>query len=128
MDSKTLLAALITDKVEVCEDAAVAPDATSQFAQTAPGVQGQMQNPLSPIQGDSDFFTYMIPGAVFEALDGSQWLITDYSWDGRVEIQNRWYPRQVANVTTNDVRRSIAMWVEPVNVKVPGPIEGITYN
>lgn len=127
MDSK-ILAALIADRVEVCEDGAAAPDATSQFAQTAPGAQEQMANPLSPIQGDADFFTYMITGAVFEALDGSQWVITDYSWDGRVEIQNRWYPRQIANVTTNDVRRSISMWVEPVNVKVPAPLKGVTYN
>ena len=126
MDSKKL-AALISDKFEICEDAGSAPDATSQFAQTAPGVQGQMANPLSPIMGDADFFTYLIPGAVFEAHDGSQWLITAYEWDNRVEIQNRWYPRQIANVTTNDVRRSISMWVEPVNVKVPAPIAGVLY-
>jgi hypothetical protein len=126
MDSK-ILAALIADKVEVCEDK-TAPDATSTFAQTAPGVQTQLPNPLSPIMGDVDFFTYLIPGAVFEAHDGSQWTITAYDWDGRVEIQNRWYPRQIANISTNDVRRSIAMWVEPVNVKVPDPLPGITYN
>jgi hypothetical protein len=127
MDSKRL-AALIANSVEVCEEAAIAPDATSQFGQTAPGAQTQMANPLSPILGDSDFFTYMLPGSVFEAHDGSQWTITAYEWDSRVEIQNRWYPRQVANVTTNDVRRSIAMWVEPVNVKVPAPLSGVKYN
>ena len=126
MDSKRL-AALIADKIEVCEDAGVAPVATSQFAQTAPGVQTQMANPLSPILGDADFFTYLIVGAVFEALDGSQWLITAYEWDGRVEIQNRWYPRQIANVSTDDVRRCIAAWVEPVNVKVPAPLPGVKY-
>ena len=127
MDSK-ILAALIADKVEICEEGAPAPDATSTFAQTSPGVQTQLPNPLSPIQGDSDFFTYMIVGAVFEAHDGTQWVITAYDWDARVEIQNRWYPRQIANVGTNDIRRSIAMWVEPVNVKVPAPLPGITYN
>ena len=127
MDFKKL-AALIADKVEICEEAGNVPDATSQFSQTAPGAQTQMANPLSPILGDSDFFTYLNPGAVFEAHDGSQWVITAYEWDSRVEIQNRWYPRQIANVTTNDVRRSIAMWVEPVNVKVPAPLPGVVYN
>ena len=77
--------------------------------------------------GDADFFTYLIPGAVFEAHDGSQWLITAYDWDGRVEIENRWYPRQIANVSTNDVRRSISMWVEPVNVKIPAPLPDVKY-
>jgi hypothetical protein len=102
-------------------------EATSSFAQTAPGVQEQMANPLSPIMGDQDFYTYMIPGAVFEANDGSQWLITAYEWDGRVELENRWYPRMIGNVSVNDVRRSIAMWIEPVNVKVPPPLPNINY-
>ena len=127
MDSKHL-ASLIADNVEICEEAEPAMDASSQFAQTAPGVQDQMANPLSPIMQDADFFTYLMPGAVFEAHDGSQWLITDYEWDGRIGIENRWYPRQIANVNTNDVRRSICAWVEPVNVKVPAPIPGVVYN
>ena len=121
------LANLLAEQAQVCVDL-TGPDATSQFAQTAPGVQLQQPNPLSPILNDGDFFTYLAPGAVFEALDGSQWLITAYDWDGRVEIENRWYPRQVANCSTNDVRRSIAMWVEPVNVKVPAPLPGVEYN
>jgi hypothetical protein len=95
--------------------------ATSTFAQKSPGENIQ-PNPLSPILGDEVFFTYMMPGAVFEAHDGSQWVITSYDWDARVEIQNRWYPRQVANVGTSDIRRSIAMWVDPVNIKVPPPL------
>jgi len=121
------LAEFVSDAAGISE---VAPSsmAESTFAQTSPGVQEQMANPLSPIQGDADFFTYMIPGAVFESLDGSQWLITAYEWNGRVEIQNRWYPRQLANVTMNDVRKSIAMWVEPVNVKVPPPVPGMVYS
>lgn len=119
----TKLAELLANTLEVCEQGCT--DATSQFAQTAPGTL--LPNPLSPIQGDDDFYTYMMPGAVFEAHDGSQWLITAYEWDGRVEIQNRWYPRRVANVPLSDVRRSIAMWVEPVNVRVPAPLPGVTY-
>lgn len=118
------LAELISNAVEVCEQPCT--DATSQFAQTSPD-NSLLPNPLSPIMGDEDFYTYMMPGAVFEAHDGSQWLITAYEWDGRVEIQNRWYPRRIANVSTADVRRSIAMWVEPVNVRVPPPIPGVAY-
>ena len=127
MEAKRL-AALISDKVEICEEVDCHPEATSTFAQTAPGVQTQMANPLSPVLGDSDFYTYMYPGAVFEAHDGSQWLITAYDWDGRVEIENRWYPRQIANVSCSDVRRSIAMFVEPVNVKIPAPLPNVLYS
>ena len=43
MDSKHL-ASLIADNVEICEEADPAMDASSQFAQTAPGVQNQIPN------------------------------------------------------------------------------------
>lgn len=109
------LAEAIADFAQVCDTEV----ATSPFAQKAPGIDTTMPNPLSPIMGDETFYTYLMPGAVFEAHDGSQWEITAYDWDNRLEIVNRFYPRQLANVGTSDVRRSIAMWVEPVNVKVP---------
>jgi hypothetical protein len=115
------LAEAVCDIAGICSEGPSA-EATQPFAQKAPAIDNTIPNPLSPIMGDEAFFTYMIPGAVFEAHDGSQWLITSYDWDARVEIQNRWYPRQVANVGTQDIRRSIAMWVEPVNVRVPPPV------
>ena len=117
------LAELLSESVSISStERGNTAEATSAFAQKAPGIDATQPNPLSPIMGDEVFFTYMLPGAVFEAHDGSQWVITSYDWDARVEIQNRWYPRQVANVGTADVRRSIAMWVDPVNIKVPPPV------
>ena len=114
------LAEAICDVAGICPQGSAAT-ATQSFAQKAPAIDNTLPNPLGPIMGDEAFFTYMMPGAVFEAHDGSQWVITSYDWDARVEIENRWYPRQIANVGTSDIRRSIAMWIEPVNVKVPPP-------
>lgn len=56
---------------------------TSTFARFNPS-PGSMQlpNPLSPLEGDEIFFAYMIPGASFQARDGSQWGILDYPWAG----------------------------------------------
>jgi len=119
----TKLAEAIADFVKTVDTEV----ATSPFAQKAPGIDSTQPNPLSPIMGDETFFTYLIPGSAFEAHDGSQWVITAYDWDSRVEIQNRWYPRQIANVGTSDIRRSIAMWVDPVNVKVPPPVAVADY-
>ena len=102
--------------------------AISTFSQFRPNPgEEQMPNPLSPIQGDEIFFTYMIPGAVFQSHDGQQWLIEEYDWDGRVEITNRWYPRMNAQVSLNDVRRSIAAWIEPIQQTVPPPPPGVNY-
>jgi hypothetical protein len=101
---------------------------TSTFAQFSPN-PGTMQlpNPLSPIEGDQIFFAYMIPGAAFQAKDGSQWNILDYPWQGMVHIENRWYPRINAHVNLNDVRRSIDQWVEPIQQTVPPPPPGVDY-
>jgi len=122
----TKLAESVCDIAGICSTGPRA-EATQSFAQKAPAVDNTMPNPLSPIMGDEAFFTYLMPGAVFEAHDGSQWLITAYDWDSRVEIENRWYPRQIANVGQADIRRSIAMWIEPVNVRVPPPVSAVEY-
>ena len=101
---------------------------SSPFAQFKPN-PGNMQlpNPLSPIEGDEMFFAYMIPGAAFQAKDGSQWNILDYPWQGVVHIENRWYPRINAQVNLNDIRRSIEQWVEPVQVFIAAPAPGVDY-
>jgi hypothetical protein len=101
---------------------------SSPFAQFKPN-PGSMQlpNPLSPIEGDEMFFAYMIPGASFQAKDGSQWNILDYPWQGVVHIENRWYPRINAQVNLNDIRRSIEQWVEPVQVFIAAPAPGVDY-
>ena len=98
------------------------------YAQYAPSGSVQLSNPLSPIEGDADFFAYMIPGAVFQSHDGHQWEIEDYDQGSyNVEIFDRWYPRVRANVSLDAVRRSIHSWVEPVQVVVPPPPSGVTY-
>jgi hypothetical protein len=100
----------------------------STFAQFQPN-PGTMQlpNPLSPLQGDEVFFAYMIPGAIYQAHDGSQWEIVDYPWAGYVWIENKWYPRLQGRVSINDVRRSIEQWVEPIQQFVPAPPPGVDY-
>jgi hypothetical protein len=101
----------------------------SAFAQFSanPGTM-QLPNPLSPIEGDVCFFTYMIPGAVFQSHDGQQWVIDDYNAAAYgVELYNRWYPRLRAFVNLDDVRRSIHSWVEPVQTVVPPPPPGVNY-
>lgn len=101
---------------------------SSAFAQMKPNPGNtQLPNPLSPIEGDEMFFAYMIPGAKFQARDGSQWNILDYPWQGIVHIENVWYPRINAQVSLNDVRRSIEQWVEPVQVFIAAPAPGIDY-
>src|SRR5208337_2185276 len=92
-----------------------------------PGVL-QLPNPLSPVEGDEMFFMYMIPGATFQAHDGSQWTILEYTWDGAVHIENRWYPRLNAIVSIDHVRQSISQWVDPIQITVPAPPPGVDYS
>jgi hypothetical protein len=102
---------------------------TSTFTQFAPNPGNLfLPNPLSPVEGDEVFFAYMIPGAIFQAHDGSQWWIEAYDYRGQVEISNRWYPRIHAQVSVYDIRRSIDQWVEPVQVTVPPPPPGVNYD
>jgi len=100
----------------------------STFVQFKPN-PGTMQlpNPLSPVEGDEIFFAYMIPGAIFQAHDGTEWWIDSYTSPDEVEITNRWYPRVHSFVSLNDVRRSIHQWVEPITQTVPPPPPGVDY-
>jgi hypothetical protein len=101
---------------------------SSPFAQFKPNPGNtQLPNPLSPVEGDEMFFAYMLPGAKFQARDGSQWNILDYPWQGVVHIENVWYPRINAQVSLNDIRRSIEQWVEPVQVFIAAPAPGVDY-
>jgi hypothetical protein len=100
----------------------------STFAQFKPNPNtSQIPNPMSPIEGDDIFWAYMISGAAYQANDGSQWTILDYDWEGKVEVENRWYPRIHAVVSVADVRRSIDSWIEPIQQKVPPPPAGVDY-
>jgi hypothetical protein len=100
----------------------------STFAQFEPNPgHNQIANPFSPLGGDEIFFAYMIPGAAFQAHDGSQWNIIDYPWQNFVTVENRWYPRLQGRVNLNDVRRSIEQWIEPIQQYVPAPPPGVDY-
>jgi hypothetical protein len=120
------LASNLADMAGVSLDSATNTP-VSWSSQTDPNSSLLLANPLSPVQGDETFYTFLIPGSVFQAHDGSQWLVLEYEWDARVYIENRWYPAISANVSVEDVRRSIDAWVDPVYVKVPPPIPGIKY-
>lgn len=126
MDPKKLAASL-SDLAGVSLDS---PTNTpiSWDSQSSPNNSNLIPNPLSPIGGDETFYTFLIPGAVFQAHDGSQWEILEYEWNGRIEIENRWIPRQHANIPVADLRRSIHSWIEPVQVRVAPPIEGQVYS
>ena len=102
---------------------------TSTFVQFKPN-PGSMQlpNPLSPIEGDEIFFAYLIPGAIFQAHDGTEWWIDSYTAPDEISISNRWYPRINAFVSINDIRRSIHQWVEPITQTVPPPPPGVDYS
>ena len=87
----------------LCEDEEVNADSTLQAmvgdpadARTSTFVQfqpnpGTMQlpNPDSPIQGDDIFFSYLIPGAIFQDKSGSEWWILTYTAPDEIEIENR---------------------------------------
>jgi len=73
----------------------------------------------SPAMGDHAFYTYLVPGAVFEAKDGTQWDIENIADTGYVRIRNRWYPREEITMHTSDLRKTIHAWVEPVQQVVP---------
>jgi hypothetical protein len=101
---------------------------TSTFVQFKPN-PGTMQlpNPLSPIEGDEIFFAYMMPGSRFQAHDGTEWMIQNYTGPDEVEIYNLWYPALQAIVSLNDVRRSIHQWINPITQVVPPPPPGVDY-
>lgn len=141
MNSKNLTAALVKTARILCEDEQVNSDSklqsmvgdpddarSSAFVQFNPN-PGTMQlpNPLSPVEGDEIFFAYLIPGAIFQAHDGSEWWIESYTAPDEIEITNRWYPRINAVVSVNDIRRSIHQWVEPVTQTIPPPPPGVDY-
>lgn len=105
-------------------------DSVSSWAsQSKPNPQnGQIDNPLSPLQGDDMFFTYIVPGAVFQSRDGNQFEILTPIENNRVRICNRWYPRRQAEVSLGDIRRSIVAIVEPVQLSFPDAPLNVNYD
>ena len=84
-------------------------------------------NPLSPVEGDEIFFSGMFDGARMQAMDGSWWDIVEYNFEGSIKIQNVFYPRIIAVVSLQDIRRSIHSWIEPFLQRVPPAADGIDY-
>ena len=85
---------------------------------------GPTKNPAgekaqSPVLGDHAFYTYCVPGAVFQAKDGTYWDLEDVPGTGYVRIRNRFYPREEVTCHISDLRRTIHAWVEPVQQIVP---------
>jgi broad specificity phosphatase PhoE len=142
MEAKDLTADLAKTARVLCEEDHPNPDQelqaivgdpddvrTSTFAQFKPNPGTlQLPNPLSPIEGDEIFFAYMLPGAVFQAHDGSEWNILYYDGGGKIQIENRWYPRISWFVSIGDIRRSIHQWIEPITQTVPPPPPGVDYS
>lgn len=75
----------------------------------------------SPVGGDHAFFTYFVPGAIFQAKDGSTWQVEAIPAEssGMCRIRNVWYPREEATIPQTRVRETIDMWVYPVTQVVP---------
>jgi hypothetical protein len=72
----------------------------------------------SPIGGDHTFYTYFVPGAMFQAKDGSTWHLETVNDFGMCRIRNAWYPREEATVPVADIRRSIDSWIMPIQQRV----------
>jgi hypothetical protein len=79
----------------------------------------------SPIGGDHTFYTYFVPGAIFQAKDGTIWHLETVNDFGMCRIRNAWYPREEATIPVADIRRSIDSWIVPVQQKVTDLEEGI---
>lgn len=102
---KQLLAAL----VPVSEDALT-------LGPTKPIGTSQDQ---SPVGGDHAFYTYFVPGAVFEAKDGTIWDVENIADTGFARIRNKWYPREERTLPQHKIREVIHAWIEPVQQLVP---------
>ena len=100
-------------------------EAITWHSQFTPDMSLQQPNMDNPLGGDDAFYNYLIPGAAFRAKDGSEWEVLAYEWDGRVEIQNRWYPTIHANLPVMNIRRSIHAWIDPTYLEVPPMIPGV---
>jgi hypothetical protein len=76
---------------------------------------------LNPTGGDHLFYTYLIPGAAWQALDGSQWIIEEITANDIYVCKNWWYPREIKRMRRNEIRKTIESWIDPVLQHVPPP-------
>ncbi len=108
-DAKRLLAALV--------------DVSGVGDDPKPPSKEQSPSQTSPVGGDDVFYTYFLPGAIFQAKDGTLWMIDHISDMGMVRIINQWRPREQAVVPVQRIRETIAAYVDPVQIMVPPLLE-----
>jgi len=81
--------------------------------------EGVTYTDINPTQGDSLFFTYCIPGAIFLAKDGSYWILEHITENGLCRVRNQWYPRQERTMSMDILRNVIYAWTDPSWIVVP---------
>jgi hypothetical protein len=89
-----------------------------------PAAEAKDPDSLNPLNNDHLFYTYLDTGAVWQALDGSQWMINEITPNGLYNCSNMWYPRERKLLTRNQIRKTIEAYVEPVLQHVPPPRPG----
>lgn len=75
----------------------------------------------NPVAGEEQFYMYCVPGAVFEAHDGSRWLIEEHTDMNLFYISDVLYPRRKVMVPVDKIRQSIAAWINPVQIRIDPP-------
>lgn len=79
----------------------------------------------TPTMGDTEFYRYMIPGAVFVDKAGSYWILEHITDNGLFRIRNMWYPRMELTIPQNVIRETIHAITDPVWVVIPPlPVPG----
>lgn len=101
--------------------AALDPIAEPDPKELSPAAGAKSPDALNPTGGDHLFYTYLIPGSVWQALDGSQWKLDEITPNGLYYCSNWWYPRERKMLSRDELRRSIESWVDPVLQHVPPP-------
>jgi hypothetical protein len=108
ISAQSLIAALVPAATEEDQELTLGPTKDPASAKNQ-----------SPVLGDHAFYTYYVPGAAFEAKDGTHWDIENIADTGYARIRNRWYPREEVTLRTSELRKIIHAWIEPVQQIVP---------
>lgn len=86
-----------------------------------PAAEAKNPDELNPYAGDRLFYAYLVPGAIYQALDGSQWRLVRITENGLYAVSNIWYPRGEKLLTRDELRQTIESWIDPVLQHVPPP-------
>ena len=99
--------------------AALEPVAEADPKALSPAAEAKNPDELNPTGGDHLFYTYLIPGSVWQALDGSTWKLEEITPNGLYYCRNWWYPRERKMMSRDEIRKSIEAWIDPVLQHVP---------